>query len=59
MKSGRTIPGVLLFFALCLPLLSGVQSLKAVRAAQAPKVDGDLSDEVWKSAEPFTGFRMV
>jgi len=59
MRSGRTIPGILLFFTLCLPLLSGVQSLKAVRVAQAPKVDGDLSDEVWKSAEPFTGFRMV
>jgi hypothetical protein len=59
MKSGRTILGILLFFALGLPLLSGIQSLKAVRVAQAPKVDGDLSDEVWKSAEPFTGFRMV
>ena len=30
-----------------------------MRIAQAPKVDGDLSDEVWKSAEPFSGFRMV
>lgn len=58
MKFGRAIPGVL-FFALCLPLLSSDPSLKAVRVTQAPKVDGDLSDEVWKSAELFTGFRMV
>jgi len=58
MKSGRTIPGVLLF-ALCLPLFSRAQPLKAVRVTQAPKLDGDLSDEVWKSVEPFTGFRMV
>ena len=46
-------------FVLRPPLLSGAQSLKTVRATQAPKLDGDLSDEVWKSAEPYTGFLMV
>ena len=59
MKAEKTITGILLFFVLCLPLLFGVQSLKAVRIIQAPKVDGDLSDEAWKSAQPFSGFRMV
>ncbi len=31
----------------------------AVRVNQGPKIDGFLSDSVWQSAVPFTGFRMV
>jgi hypothetical protein len=51
---------------LCLPILAGssfsegiglVQ--KAVRIEKGPVLDGDLQDEVWKQAAPFTGFKMV
>ena len=39
-------------------LLLGVE-LKATRTAQAPKIDGSLSDPVWQSAVLFSNFRMV
>jgi Domain of unknown function (DUF5916) len=32
---------------------------KATRVEKGPVLDGDLRDEVWKQAAPFTGFRMV
>src|SRR5512140_645695 len=32
---------------------------KAVRVEKGPVLDGDLRDEVWKRAAPFTGFKMV
>ena len=47
---------VLLLF---LPLVLNAQErpvFRAVRAAQAPVVDGDLSDAVWQSAPEMTGF---
>ena len=31
-------------------------SISAVRAAKAPVIDGDLSDEVWQKATEVTGF---
>jgi hypothetical protein len=33
--------------------------VKAVRVQQGPKIDGFLSDSVWRSAIPFTEFRQV
>jgi hypothetical protein len=33
--------------------------VRAVRVKQGPKVDGLLSDPVWREASPFSGFRMV
>ncbi len=33
--------------------------LTAVRVPRGPKIDGRLDDEVWKSAAPFSGFRMA
>lgn len=53
------------FLSVALTLLSvGIASLfaveiKAVRAAQSPKIDGRLDDPVWQSAAPFADFRMV
>lgn len=48
---------------LCLflrPLLPAQDiELRAVRVAEAPKIDGRLSEPVWREAEPFTDFRMV
>ncbi len=35
------------------------EGLKAVRVPQGPKIDGLLSDPVWRSAEAFTGFRQA
>ena len=32
---------------------------KAFRVEKGPVLDGDLQDEVWKQAAPFTGFKMV
>ncbi len=34
-------------------------SQKAVRVKKGPAIDGDLSDEAWKLAEPFSGFTQV
>lgn len=31
--------------------------IKAVRISIAPQIDGKLDDEIWKSAQPATGFR--
>ncbi|MBP6059659.1 MAG: carbohydrate binding family 9 domain-containing protein, partial [Candidatus Saccharicenans sp.] len=36
-----------------------VIKIKAVRIEKAPHLDGLLADEVWKQAEPFSGFKMV
>jgi hypothetical protein len=33
--------------------------VKAVRVPHGPKMDGSLADPVWRSADPFTGFRQV
>jgi len=33
--------------------------LKAVKVEKGPHLDGVLTDEVWKQAEPFSGFKMV
>ncbi|HOJ27200.1 MAG TPA: DUF5916 domain-containing protein [Candidatus Saccharicenans sp.] len=33
--------------------------LKAVKVEKGPHLDGLLADEVWKLAEPFSGFKMV
>jgi hypothetical protein len=41
------------------PLFSAGSTLKAVRIEKGPVLDGDLQDEVWKQAAPFTGFKMV
>ena len=32
---------------------------QAVRVAKGPAMDGNLEDEVWQQAVPFTGFKMV
>lgn len=42
-------------------LVSSLQAveIKAVRVVESPKIDGLLSESVWQSALPFSGFRMV
>ena len=55
------------FFALsCLLILPGFSFSegnetiqKAVRVGRGPVLDGDLEDEVWKQAPPFSGFKMI
>ena len=47
-----------LLFLLASPGLAAVE-VKAVRVAKGPKVDGFLSDPVWREAPPFSGFRMA
>lgn len=54
----------LLFLMILVVALSGLLeaatiNLKAVRVEKGPKLDGDLSDEVWQQAIPYTDFRMV
>ena len=39
--------------------LAAGQALKAIRVDNGPKLDGSLSDEVWRMAVPFTEFKMV
>ncbi len=47
-----------ILFMICTPLavFADRPTYKAVRAAQAPVIDGDLSDAVWQSAPEATGF---
>ena len=48
-----------LVLLLCLPVIVLAQDrpvFRAVRAQQAPVVDGDLSDAVWQNAPEMTGF---
>ncbi len=49
-----------LLLVLCLfgPRLQA-EGLKAVRVAQGPKMDGLVTDDVWRSAEAFTTFRQA
>jgi hypothetical protein len=54
------------FAVSCLMILAGFSfsegvgiAQKAVRIEKGPDLDGDLRDEVWKQAAPFTGFKMV
>ena len=44
---------------LVLPALLSAVEVKAVRVKEAPHIDGLLSDPVWQSAIPISGFRMV
>jgi len=44
--------------ALALTSLLHAVDIKAIRIQQGPKIDGSLSDSVWRSAIPFTDFRM-
>lgn len=48
----------LLATLLAAPFLAAAE-VKAVRVAQGPRIDGLLDDEVWRSAVPVTGFRMI
>jgi hypothetical protein len=52
---------MLLNLVLLAALVSSVQAveIQAVRVVEGPKIDGLLSEPVWLSALPFTGFRMV
>jgi len=50
----------------CLLILGGFSfseetgtAQKAVHVEKGPVLDGDLQDEAWKQAAPFTGFKMV
>ena len=42
-----------------LVLSAAAAELRAVRVAPGPKIDGILDDPAWRSALPFSGFRMV
>ena len=47
-----------LWLAVGLPFARAAE-VRAVRVKQGPKVDGLLSDPVWREATPFSAFRMV
>jgi hypothetical protein len=54
------------FAVSCLLILAGFSfsegtgtAQKAVRIEKGPVLDGNLQDDVWKLAAPFTGFKMV
>jgi hypothetical protein len=54
------------FAVSCLLILAGFSfsegtgtAQKAVRIEKGPVLDGDLQDEAWRQAAPFTGFKMV
>jgi hypothetical protein len=41
---------------LCICAFSQSKSLEAVKAEQAPVIDGQLADEIWSKATEATGF---
>jgi len=56
----------IVFAVSCLWILAGFSfseglgtAQNAVRIEKGPVLDGDLKDDVWKKAAPFTGFKMV
>lgn len=56
------IKGILvihLIVLMSLPLLSSDINLQATRVEKGPKLDGNLSDQVWKQAIAFKDFKMV
>ena len=42
-----------------LVLSAAAAEMRAVRVEKGPKIDGILDDQAWRSALPFSGFRMV
>ncbi|MGZ7046383.1 MAG: carbohydrate binding family 9 domain-containing protein, partial [Candidatus Aminicenantales bacterium] len=57
-----TIKKILALFPALLFILTSTGlavEVKAVRVAKGPKVDGLLSDPVWREAPPFSDFRMA
>jgi hypothetical protein len=57
-----TAAAILLSLSVAPPLLAQIASLppaRAVRIDQAPRLDGVLDDEAWRSAEPLTNFTQV
>ena len=48
---------LLFFFCLVIIAETNPPHVEAVRIANAPQIDGKLDDEIWKSAQPATGFR--
>ncbi|MCP2520417.1 carbohydrate binding family 9 domain-containing protein [Candidatus Aminicenantes bacterium AC-335-B20] len=48
----------LILFA-CIYSLAYDVNLKAIRINKGPRIDGNLTDEVWQEAIPFTDFKMV
>jgi hypothetical protein len=61
MKSRTALISVFLFLVFpASPLLfSATPAQTAVRVERGPHLDGNLDDEVWRKAVPFTDFRMV
>jgi hypothetical protein len=60
-RRAKCLRAALLFFlwlAVGSPFARAAE-VRAVRVKQGPKVDGLLSDPVWREASPFSGFRMV
>ena len=57
-KNIRVAIPLLLVLCLIGPRLQA-EGLKAVRVAQGPKMDGLVTDDVWRSAEAFTAFRQA
>ncbi|HEX2695574.1 MAG TPA: carbohydrate binding family 9 domain-containing protein, partial [Acidobacteriota bacterium] len=58
MKKTRAAFLVLLSLSVIVPCLRA-DGLKAVRVPQGPKIDGFVTDPVWRSAEAFTRFRQA
>jgi hypothetical protein len=50
---------LVVFGALAAPSALGGAEVRAVRVEQGPRIDGLLTDEVWRSAVPVTAFRMI
>lgn len=48
---------LLFFFCLVIIAETNPPHVEAVRIVNAPQIDGKLDDEIWKSAQPATGFR--
>jgi hypothetical protein len=58
MASMRTVL-FLLLLSVGLASFGLAAEVRAVRVPQGPKIDGLLSDPVWREAAPFSGFRMA
>jgi hypothetical protein len=58
MKAKRTLL-ISLIGPVLLSSLAPAVEVTAVRVKQGPRIDGSLSDPVWREAVPFTSFRMA
>jgi hypothetical protein len=50
----RRVTGLIILLFFSFIGFTQVKTIEAVKASEAPRIDGKLNDEAWKNAQPIT-----